>query len=269
MKQSKLWRVKAGKSFDLSKIDSSGTPGSPGGRTECDAALQELREEFATLQEKLWGEDRRSLLIVLQAMDTGGKDGVIRHVLKGVNPQGVRVVSFKAPTPEELDHDFVWRIHRAAPARGEIGVFNRSHYEDVGIVRVHSLVPEDIWRQRYDLINNFERQLVHGETVILKFFLHISAEEQKERLQARLDDPDKRWKFNKGDLEERKHWNDYQLAYTEALERTATPDAPWFVIPADHKWYRNWAVASVIAETLRKMDPKFPDPADLEGVVIT
>lgn len=269
MKGSKLWQVKKDEGFDLSKIDSAATPEAPGGRAECDAALQALREEFALLQEKLWGEDRRSLLIVLQAMDTGGKDGVIRHVLKGVNPQGVKVVSFKSPTPEDLDHDFLWRIHRAAPARGEIGVFNRSHYEDVGIVRVHNLVPQEVWKQRYDLINGFERQLVHGGTVIRKFFLHISSEEQKDRLQARLDDPDKRWKFNIGDLEERKLWADYQMAYTEAIERTTSKDAPWYVIPAGRKWYRNWAVATVIVETLRKMDPHFPDPPDLEDIEIT
>ena len=264
-----LWRVEPGnKKFELDGIDTASTEGAPGRKSVTEAALTPLREQLSTLQERLWAEHRRSLLVVLQAMDTGGKDGTIRHVFSGVNPLGIRVVSFKAPTPEELEHDFLWRIHRAAPCAGEIGIFNRSHYEDVGIVRVHKLVPEKVWRGRYELINGFEEQLAHGGTVIVKFFLHISKEEQAERLKARLEDPEKRWKFKKGDLVERALWEDYQAAYQKAIRKTSTETAPWYVIPADHKWYRNWAVMTVVVNTLKEMDPQVPEPEDLGDVEV-
>ncbi len=263
------WRVEPGSELELSAIDTASREGAPGGKSYTGDAAEELSEELAELQERLWAEGRQSLLVVLQAMDTGGKDGTIKNVFKGVNPQGTRVVSFKSPTEDELEHDFLWRIHKQVPAHGEICVFNRSHYEDVCIVRVHNLVPEEVWRKRYELINAFEDQLRHGRTTIVKFFLHISKEEQAERLQARLDNPEKLWKFNKDDLKERAKWDDYQAAYQEAIRRTSTAEAPWYVIPADHKWYRNWAVASVLVDTLRRMDPQFPEPQeDLQDVKV-
>lgn len=262
------WLVEPGEKLELAKIDTASTEGAPGRKSVTEAAIVPLREELSRFQERLWAEHRRSLLVVLQAMDTGGKDGTIRNVFSGVNPQGMRVVSFKAPTQEDLDHDFLWRIHRAAPSAGEIGLFNRSHYEDVCIVRVHNLVRPRVWRERYALINAFEKQLAHGRTVLVKFFLHISKDEQMRRLKARLEDPEKRWKFNRADLVERAVWNDYQVAYQEAIRKTSTETAPWYVIPADHKWYRNWAVATVVVDALKKMDPRVPESEDLGDVVI-
>ncbi|MGQ0678427.1 MAG: polyphosphate kinase 2 family protein [Actinomycetota bacterium] len=262
------WLARPGEPFDIASVETGDTRGAPGGAEQTTAALGALREQLIDFQQRLWAEHKRSLLVIFQAMDTGGKDGVIRHVFSGINPQGVRVTSFKAPTPEELDHDFLWRIHRFAPGRGEIAVFNRSHYEDVGIVRVHNLVPEYVWRERYELIRAFERQLEHGGTVIRKFYLHISKQEQKKRLQARLNTPTKRWKFNAGDLAERSFWDQYRSAYQEAIEQTTTPSAPWYVIPAGRKWYRDWAVATVLAQTLTEMDPRYPEPPDLAGVKI-
>lgn len=227
-----------------------------------------LRDELIDLQHLLWAEGRQKLLIVLQAMDTGGKDGTIRNVFKGVNPQGVNVVSFKAPSVRELAHDFLWRIHREAPAAGMIGVFNRSHYEDVVAVRVHELVPESGWRPRFRQINEFERLLSETGTRILKFFLHISRDEQRRRLQDRVDRPEKHFKFSPADLEKRKQWDDYQIAYDEALTECCTPWAPWYIIPADQKWYRNLAVVEIILETLKDMDPQFPtidyDPSQVK-----
>jgi PPK2 family polyphosphate:nucleotide phosphotransferase len=208
-------------------------------------------------------------LVVLQAMDTGGKDGVIRHVFDGVNPQGVRVASFKVPTQEERDHDYLWRVHEKVPGAGEIVIFNRSHYEDVLVVRVHDLVPEKVWRKRYDHINHFERMLVDEGTTIVKFFLHIDLEEQKQRLQARLDEPNKRWKFSRGDLKERKLWPKYTRAYEEVLSRTSTEWAPWYIVPANRKWYRNLVIANVLLRTLDGMDMHYPDPDEnLDGIVI-
>lgn len=237
-----------------------------------DAAEEEfhsLRSEFAELQRRLYAEGRQKLLIVLQAMDAGGKDGTIRNVTRGVNPQGVRVTSFKKPTEQELSHDFLWRIHRAVPAAGKIGIFNRSQYEDVLIVRVDNLVPEDVWRPRYQQINEFE-QLLHGTgTTILKFFLNISKAEQKERFQKRLSKPDKQWKFVLHDLHKRRQWDAYMEAYDEMLNRCTTTHAPWHVIPADQKWYRNLAVTRVIVHTLRQMNPQYPPPEEnLDGVVV-
>jgi PPK2 family polyphosphate:nucleotide phosphotransferase len=227
-------------------------------KAERKAYVDRLRD----LQEVLWAEDRHSLLIVLQATDAGGKDGTIKHVFRGVNPQGCRVTSFKVPTEEELDHDFLWRVHKAVPRRGQIGIFNRSHYEDVLVVRVESLVPEAVWRQRYEQINRFEKLLADSGTTILKFFLHISREEQKERFEERLEDPTKGWKFSRGDLAKRERWDDYVLAYEEALSRCSTPWAPWFVIPANHKWYRNLVISQIIVEALEKLDMQYPPPLE-------
>jgi PPK2 family polyphosphate:nucleotide phosphotransferase len=202
-------------------------------------------------------------------MDTSGKDGTIKHVMTGVNPQGCRVTAFKQPTPDELDHDFLWRIHRAVPARGEIGIFNRSHYEDVVVVRVHGLAPRETWRARYDQINAFERMLTRNGVVILKFFLHISRDEQRERLQARLDDPAKNWKFSEGDLAERARWDQYVAAYEDAISRCTTEWAPWRIIPADRKWVRNAAVAHTIIETLEALKMRWPRPRiDVGRIVI-
>ncbi|MEZ5936285.1 MAG: polyphosphate kinase 2 family protein [Alphaproteobacteria bacterium] len=224
---------------------------------------------IAELQNRLYAEGEQALLIVLQATDTGGKDGTIRNVLGPVNPQGVVVTSFKAPSATELAHDYLWRIHQAVPPKGMIGVFNRSHYEDVLIVRVHGLAPLEAIEQRYDQINAFERHLSENHVTILKFFLHISREEQKERLQARLDDPSKHWKFNPDDLKERARWDEYEDAFEIALSRCSSKHAPWFVIPADRKWYRNAVIARIIRRTLEDMDPHYPkDSYDAAMIVI-
>jgi PPK2 family polyphosphate:nucleotide phosphotransferase len=233
------------------------------------AALKVERERIRELQARLYAEHAQSLLVVLQATDTGGKDSTIRRVFRGVNPQGVRVWSFKAPTPEELDHDFLWRVHRRVPGKGMIAVFNRSHYEDVLVVRVKRLVPEAVWSRRYEQINEFEQLLAESGTRILKFFLNISKDEQKERLQDRLVEPEKHWNFNSGDLGERALWDDYQDAFEDAIRKTSTPRAPWYVVPANRKWYRDLVVAGAIRETLEDMDPQFPPPEEgLDEVVI-
>ncbi|NLF07833.1 MAG: polyphosphate kinase 2 family protein [Pirellulaceae bacterium] len=235
-------------------------------------ARKELGKNIAVLADlgyRLYAENRRALLLVLQGMDTAGKDGVIRHVMQGFNPQSCRVTSFKQPSIEELAHDFLWRIGRNVPRKGSIGIFNRSHYEDVLVVRVHNLVPKTEWRTRYERINHFEKLLHEGGTTIVKVFLHISKDEQRRRLQARLDDPNKRWKFSRGDLEERNYWNDYQRAYEAALNRCNTRHAPWHIVPADRKWYRNLAISRLLCRTLEKMSPQFPDAEEgLEEVVI-
>jgi PPK2 family polyphosphate:nucleotide phosphotransferase len=231
--------------------------------------LKKSRKRLADLQRVLWAEDRHALLVVLQAMDAGGKDGTIRHVTRGVNPQGCTITSFKLPTAEELDHDFLWRIHKACPGRGEIGIFNRSHYEDVLAARVRKLVPPSVWSGRYEQINAFESILAANGTTILKFFLHISKDEQAERFRERLDQPEKNWKFNAGDLEDRKLWGKYQRAYEDALTRCSTPHAPWFVIPSDRKWFRNIAVLSIIVQTLEGLKMQYPKPErDLSGIVV-
>jgi PPK2 family polyphosphate:nucleotide phosphotransferase len=230
-------------------------------RGDKDAALEaalKLSQKLGELQELLYAGHEHKVLVVLQGMDTSGKDGVVRHVFEGINPQGVKVHAFKAPTPEELGHDFLWRIHKCVPGKGEIAIFNRSHYEDVLVVRVHNLVPQEVWKPRYDSINGFEKTLHQEGVVILKFFLHISKDEQRKRLQARLDDPTKRWKFNPADLPERRLWTDYQKAYEEVLSRTSTPYAPWFVVPANKKWYRNLAVATLLVEAMEGLHMKFP-----------
>ena len=259
MKWSQRLRVKPGHKVRLADRDTNWT----GDFTDKDDARDALTANvarMAELQNLLYAQRKYALLIVLQGMDASGKDGMIRHVMSGLNPQSCFVESFKQPTTDELGHDFLWRIHSAVPARGEIGIFNRSHYEDVLVVRVHDLVPRPVWKQRYDQIKAFEKILAQNDTVILKFFLHTSREEQRARLQERLDDPTKRWKVAPSDFAERKFWGAYREAYEEALTRCSTPDAPWFVIPADHKWFRNWAVSQVIVETLERLKMKFPKP---------
>lgn len=260
--------VPAGEQVSLSDYDPGYTADYRSkGETKADLARNVKR--LQELQEVLWGEGKHALLIVLQAMDAGGKDGTIKHVMRGVNPQGCHVTSFKVPTEEELDHDFLWRIHKAAPRRGYIGIFNRSHYEDVLVVRVHNLVPEDVWGKRYEQINHFEKLLAEAGTTIIKFFLHISKEEQKERFEARLQDPAKNWKFSMGDVEERAYWDDYMRAFEDAFSRCSTPWAPWYIIPADHKWYRNLAVSQIIIDTLERLDMHYPPPLpDVDKIVI-
>jgi PPK2 family polyphosphate:nucleotide phosphotransferase len=238
-------------------------------KDETKAELKRNVKRLRELQKVLWAEGKHALLIVLQAMDAGGKDGTIKHVMRGVNPQGCQVTSFKVPTEEELDHDFLWRIHKAVPRRGYIGIFNRSQYEDVLVVRVHGLVPEEAWQQRYEQINQFEKLLADTGTTILKFFLHISKEEQKERFEARLHDPRKNWKFSMKDVEERGYWDKYMRAYEDALNRCSTPWAPWHIIPANRKWYRNLAISQVIVEALERLGMRYP-PAlpDVDKIII-
>jgi PPK2 family polyphosphate:nucleotide phosphotransferase len=256
----KRWLVPEGSVLDLTNIEPSATEGAPGGKKETHKASEELRRQLVDLQERLWAEDRRSLLLVLQALDAGGKDGAIRKVFSGVNPQGCRVTSFKQPSHEELEHHFLWRIYRALPRRGEIGIFNRSHYEDVVTVRVHGLIDPDTCKQRFGTINAFEHGLSEDGVAIVKVFLHVSKEEQADRLRKRLEDPTKHWKFASSDLEERARWDDYQIGYSDAISATSTVGAPWFIIPADHKWYRDWALLNILVDTLREMAPSFPDP---------
>lgn len=233
-------------------------------------ALKRLREELIEWQVRFYAEGKRKLLVVFQALDAGGKDGTTRAVFEGVNPQGVQVSSFKAPTKEELAHDYLWRVHKKVPGTGMIGVFNRSHYEDVLVVRVENLVPEAVWRPRYEQINNFEKLLADTGTTILKFYLHISSEKQKESFQERLTDPTKHWKFSAEDLKKRKDWDAYWEAYGEALARCTTSYAPWYIVPADQNWYRNLVVASATVATMRQLDPQYPIPeSDLDKIEIT
>jgi PPK2 family polyphosphate:nucleotide phosphotransferase len=249
---------------DLSAYDTRATPGFPGGKKKGKAALYALGDELSDLQERLFAEGltggRRRVLLVLQGMDTSGKGGIVRHSLALVDPQGLHIRSFKAPTRAERRHPFLWRVERELPAPGIIGVFDRSHYEDVLIARVRDLAPRAEITERYQAINDFERRLVEDGTVVVKCMLHISAEEQKRRLLARLDDAEKLWKFNPGDVDERRLWPAYQEAYEVAIERTNTEHAPWLVVPSDRKWYRNLAVAALLRETLRAIDPSWPGP---------
>ena len=260
-------RVQPGSRVRLAQIDPSATFGH-----EKEAAAAELQaglDRLTDLQDRLWAEARHPVLVVLQGIDTAGKDGTIRHVMSAFNPMGCTVTSFKVPTPPELAHDYLWRIHQRTPGKGEIGIFNRSHYEDVLVVRVHELVPKAVWSKRFDQINAFEQLLVDSGTTIVKFFLWISRDEQRERLQARLDQPDKRWKFRLGDLDERKRWDDYVAAYDDALSRCSTDAAPWYVIPSNRKWFRNLAVAEILADTIDGLKPRYPKPEeDLTGVVV-
>jgi PPK2 family polyphosphate:nucleotide phosphotransferase len=242
---------------DLSAIDTRGTPGVKG-RKKAEASFEDDASELAELQERLFAEDQRAVVLLLQGMDTCGKDGTVKHVVGQVNPAGLRIVSFKKPSDEELRHHFLWRIRRALPEAGHIGIFNRSQYEDVLVVRVHDLAP---WEGRYEEIERFEAKA--GVTWI-KCMLHISRDESRERQLARLADPTKRWKFNVGDLAERELWDDYAAAYQDALTRCDSDDAPWYVVPADRKWYRNWAVQQLLLETLRDLDPQYPAREDLD-----
>ena len=264
----KQYRVGPGQKVKLRDIDPNDTHLLPGGKKAADKEIAALPPRLAELQELLYASHEHRVLVVLQGMDTSGKDGTIRHVMSGFNPVSTRVASFRKPSQDELDHDYLWRVHRQVPAKGEIAVFNRSHYEDVLVVRVHNLVPKEVWKKRYDHITAFEQMLVEEGTVIRKFFLHISRDEQRRRLQARIDDPTKRWKFQHGDIEERELWDEYQQAYEVAIERTSTPDAPWYIVPANHKWYRNHVVASVLVEALEGLHMKYPEP-DLSGIKIT
>jgi PPK2 family polyphosphate:nucleotide phosphotransferase len=252
-----LHQLQPGEAVDLSALSTDGRDFCDD-RKAAEKEFEKLRDELIDLQPRLYAESKQKLLIVLQALDAGGKDGTIRKVFCGVNPQGVRVAGFRGPSQEELSRDYLWRIHRDVPAAGQIGIFNRSHYGDVLVVRVDHLVPEPVWQQRYEQINNFEKLLYETGTRILKFYLHISKQEQKERLQARLDKPHKNFKFDAGDLAKRRQWDEYIAAYEAALTRCTTEWAPWYVIPADRKWYRNLAIARIIVETLRDMDPQFP-----------
>lgn len=264
-----LHRIEPGASVDLATLDPADTSAAPGGKDKTVAAIEPLVERLAELQEMLWAGATERVLVVLQGLDTSGKGGTVEHVLGAVNPAGLRVTSFKAPTSAELARDYLWRIHAEVPGNGEIGVFDRSHYEDVLVVRVEGLVPEERWRRRYDQINDFERMLVEEGTTLVKLFLNISKDEQRERLEARLAEPEKRWKFKRGDLDTRAKWDDYQAAFGEMLERTSTEHAPWHVIPSDKKWYRNWAVATVLVGALERLELAWPEPdEDLGDVVI-
>jgi PPK2 family polyphosphate:nucleotide phosphotransferase len=251
-------RVQPGTQLNLSAISADGKAYFDGKREAADSEFKAYRKELAEWQNRLYADGKQKLLIVFQALDAGGKDGTIRRVFSGVNPQGVRVASFKAPTQEELDHDYLWRIHKVVPGKGMIRVFNRSHYEDVLVVRVHNYVPESVWRPRFEQINQFEKLLTDTGTTILKFYLHISKDEQAKRFQERLDDPNKHWKFDAEDLEKRKFWDDYTVAFEEAISQCSTEYAPWYVIPANQNWYRNWAITRTIVETLREMNPQYP-----------
>ncbi|HEY8967377.1 MAG TPA: polyphosphate kinase 2 family protein [Candidatus Methylacidiphilales bacterium] len=257
MNYEKAFRVPPGKKLHLNDAD----PGFTHGTKE--AALkktEELRDRLAALQFRLYAERKHSLLVCLQALDAGGKDGVVRHVVGSMNPQGCRVVPFKQPSSDELAHDFLWRVEKETPRRGEIVIFNRSHYEDVLVTRVHGLVPKKVWSKRYDLINDFERRLADNGTRIVKFFLHIGKDEQLARFKERLDDPSRHWKISESDYTERELWNDYRKAYEDALAACSTGAAPWYVIPSNHKWFRNLAVSRILVDVLEGMDIELPEP---------
>lgn len=264
------FRVKPGDKLSLAKLETRATPfWDPDDKDEARSELFVLNDRLEALQELLWAQGKERVLVVLQAMDAGGKDGTIRRVFEGVDPSGVRVASFKRPSTRELAHDYLWRVHPQVPANGELVIFNRSHYEDVLVVRVNELVPRNRWSKRFRHIVDFEQMLVDEGTTIIKLFLHISKEEQRERLQARLDEPEKNWKFEEGDLGPRSRWDEYQKAFEEAISRTSTEDAPWYVVPADRKWYRNLAVSEILIQTLEGLKMSFPPAADgLTDIVI-
>ena len=259
-----VWRVDAGSKVKLKDFD-PGYTDNQSDRASADLELQKLSDEMSKLQELLTAAQQHSLLVVLQGMDTSGKDGTIRHVLSHVNPQGCDVHSFKEPTQEELAHDFLWRIHKVTPVKGEMGIFNRSHYEDVLVARVHNLVPETVWSRRYEEINNFEQLLFNNEMIILKFFLYISYDEQEQRLLAREQDKDKSWKLSAEDWEDRKYWKDYERAYEDALSKCSTDKAPWYIVPANHKWYRNLAIAHTIVHTMRRYKDEWKTGLEARG----
>jgi PPK2 family polyphosphate:nucleotide phosphotransferase len=259
-----VWQVEANKKVKLKDYDPDYTD-KQSDRASADRELQKLNEELSELQELLTAAQKQSLLVVLQGMDTSGKDGTIRHVLAHVNPQGCDVHAFKQPTQEELAHDFLWRVHKVTPEKGEMGIFNRSHYEDVLVVRVHNLVPEKVWRGRYEEINNFEHLLSQSGMIILKFFLHISYDEQERRLLAREQDKDKTWKLSAEDWEDRKYWKEYEQAYEDALSKCSTDKAPWYVVPANHKWYRNLAIAHTIVHVMRQCKDEWKVELEARG----
>ncbi len=268
MDYSKKFRVKPGEKVNLKKVDPGETPGFNNKEEAVEMTARNVAK-MAELQHLFYADNHFSLLIVLQAMDGGGKDGTIRHVMSGLNPQGVEVSSFKVPSAEEMDHDFLWRIHKSVPARGDIGIFNRSHYEDVLIVRVHKLVAKDVWQARYAQINSFEQYLADNNIITLKFFLHISNEEQKRRFQQRIDDPQRNWKISSADFSERKLWDDYQDAYADALMKCSTTTAPWHIIPANNKWFRNVVISQIILDKLESLDLHYPKPQeDLSNIVL-
>jgi PPK2 family polyphosphate:nucleotide phosphotransferase len=252
-------RVKPDSKLKLNRIDAA-FKDKHEGQTSAMLEIEKYTHRLRELQYLLYAENKRSLLIILQAMDAGGKDGTINHVLGNMNPQGVRVYGFKVPSVEEASHDFLWRIHQAAPHRGQVAIFNRSHYEDVLVSRVHNFVPKKVWSKRYDLINDFEKNLVENGTHILKFYLHISKDEQLRRFKQRIDDPARHWKISESDYSEREYWDVYTKAFEDALSKCSTQHAPWFVIPANHKWFRNLAVSQIVVETLESMRMEFPKP---------
>jgi PPK2 family polyphosphate:nucleotide phosphotransferase len=261
--------IKPGKKMNLINYDPDDTSQFSDGKQAGLVRLAELTQKLDMLQEVLYAEQKHKILVVLQARDAAGKDGTIRSVFSGVNPQGVHIESFKVPTEMELSHDYLWRIHQKVPGKGELVVFNRSHYEDVLVVRVHNIVSKDVWSRRYAQINNFEKLLAEEGTTILKFYLDISKDEQKVRLQERIDDPTKNWKFNPGDLKERALWDEYTSAYEDAFNQTSTDWAPWYVIPANRNWYRNLCVASILVKTLEDLKMSYPPPkVDLSNIVI-
>ena len=259
MEYGEKFRVKPGSTVRLDKIDATFKDKHEDQKSALDET-EKFTQRLRELQYLLYAEDRRSLLIILQAMDAGGKDGTINHVLGNMNPQGARVYGFKVPTAEEAAHDFLWRIHQVAPQRGQVAVFNRSHYEDVLVSRVHNFVPKKIWEKRYDFINDFEKNLIDNGTHILKFYLHISKDEQLRRFKQRIDDPARQWKISESDYKERGYWDDYIKAFEDALSRCSTAHAPWFVIPSNHKWFRNLAVSQIVVETLESLKMAFPQP---------
>ncbi|MFO1463368.1 MAG: polyphosphate kinase 2 family protein [bacterium] len=260
----KQYRIEPKSSFKLKRVDPSNTgefDASEDGEKKAEQRTRQTLSKLDELQERLYAGKQRSILIVLQGMDTGGKDGTIKHVMSGVNPTGCEVTSFKVPTEEELAHDYLWRVHQRVPRKGFIGIFNRSHYEDVLVTRVHGLIDDDEAESRFQEINEFERLLSRTGTTLLKFFLHISKDEQRKRLEARARDPQKRWKFSLNDVKERGYWPRYQKAYQDVLRATSTKHAPWYVVPADHKWYRNYVVGRILIETLESLKLKFPPAA--------
>ena len=262
-----LLRVKPGSKVRLADIDPNETHGRD--KQSSAADLQTGLDRLTALQDRIWAEQKHPVLIVLQGIDAAGKDGSVKHVMSAFNPMGCAVTSFKVPTPIELGHDYLWRVHQRVPGKGEIAIFNRSHYEDVLVVRVHDIVPKKVWSKRYDQINAFEELLASSGTTIIKFFLWIDRDEQKARFQDRLDDPDKRWKFRLGDLAERKLWDSYVAADEELLRRCSTDSAPWYVIPANRNWFRNLAIADIVADTLDDLNPQYPpSKEDLTGVVV-
>lgn len=263
------YRVEPGTQVRLDQIDARDTGDFTAGKAAGKHVAAALARRLEELQEIFYAQGKHRLLVVLQATDTGGKDSTIRHVFDNVNPQGVRVFGFKKPTEIEQARDYLWRVHQHVPQDGFMTVFNRSHYEEVLVVRVHDLVPRAVWQRRYEHINNFERMLADEGTTIVKFYLHISKEEQRERLQSRIDNTHKHWKFDPNDLNERKRWDDYQAAYTEMLERTSTDYAPWYIVPADRKWFRNMVVAQTLVQTVEGLNPTYPEAtADLHGIVV-